>query len=159
YADHPFVDHIRKEILEQNSKLVADVSAGHILDNDVLSEFLEDTTHRSRLLASVLWALRFGAPEAESLFRALVPLADGGSAIRTGPRPVDSKGRKDKEKARLKQAIRDLKESERGRDKAVHDAEVSHRLLDKANRELNEVRNKYALAATEFEATITKLRE
>jgi hypothetical protein len=84
HPDHELVVWIRRTILEKNVELAKEISTGSVLNGDRLGKLLDELgSEGPRLLAAILWASEFDGPDAEALFRSLIPLATDG----VSPRP------------------------------------------------------------------------
>src|SRR5204862_5929855 len=83
--DHELVIWVRKQVVEEYPEIATDIGAGNLLRGDKLGSVLRDLGKEgARIVASVLWATRFEGPQAENLFRSLVPLAKNGFSRRSG---------------------------------------------------------------------------
>jgi len=73
--NHELIVAVRKTILAKNKKLVDEVSKVNAVQNRKVIELLNSKPDGPRQIASIIWALKFEAPDAERLFRIAVPLA------------------------------------------------------------------------------------
>ncbi len=160
HPDHELVSWVRKEILEKHPDLAKEVSTGSLLKGDRLREVLNELgADASRVLAAVLWASKFEGPQADALFRALVPLTQEGVS------PITKRivGHEDRQlrsvEVELKRVGRDLKQAKRTAEEAKHDLQVKERALKKSSRDLEEAQRKHRQAAEELDHLQKRFRE
>lgn len=152
HTDHDLVMLVRTEILEANQDVAREVESNRIFEGDRLAKLLSERASESlRVVAAVLWALRFPGPNSEFLFRILIPLAVGRSSSRAGrtERPAS-----DREVKSLKDTLKTIK---RERDQAQKEARDASRALrpkerayEEARQKLQEIERKYQNAAQEI---------
>ena len=150
YPDHDLVDFVRDEIRSENKELVEQISSGSLLEGETLSSFLRDQGEAGlRRLAAVLWASRFDGPDAEELFRFLVPLADGNSApgSRQGAAHV---GEEKKLKRELRKTSREYRETKRN-------SELAEKSLQRKERELEKLRAEYRAEKKEHRKVVEEV--
>lgn len=156
YPDHELVTGVRKKVLSQESDLADQISSGRILHAETLSGVLEDKNHGLLRLAAVLWALKFGPPESESLFRALVPLAQRAPSLKEASAEGVPLKEAKKESRRLEHA---LKESERLADDLSRRLRAGERAYQKVKPELDAERQKNLHALEQIEVLEEQARE
>ncbi len=159
WPDHDLVVTVREAILDEYDELASLVSKGELLQGGRLGELLNDPEGVFNLTA-VLWASRFESPQAEELFRCLVPLAVGASASGTdAPRRPGADRESMKElKAECRKLRRELKGSadEAGRLQAA--LRRSELALEKVRRDHGETRERAEAAAAEVGRLEDRLR-
>jgi Cft2 family RNA processing exonuclease len=148
YPDHELVTGVRKKVLAQETDLVDQISSGRILRAESLSGVLEDKNHGFLRLAAVLWALKFGPPESESLFRALVPLTQRAPSLKEASTEGAPLKEAKKEIRRLEHA---LKESERLADDLSRRLRAGERAYQKVKPELDAEKQKNVHALEQIE--------
>ena len=159
WPDHDLVITVREAILDEYDELASLVSEGDLLQGGRLAELLEDPEGVFNLTA-VLWASRFQAPQAEGLFRCLVPLAVSASASGTdaprGPR-ADRESLKQLN-AECRKLRRELKEAseETGRLQAA--LRRSELALERVRRDHREAGERAEAAAAEVGRLEDRLR-
>lgn len=150
HEDHELVATVRKSILKQHSELAKKVSTGALLQEHALSVALASSIDGARNVAAILWATKFLSPNAESLFRALVPLIE-----KSGPRETrktesaDNKELKDA-KAQLRKNTKALNDGERLVQQSKDRLKAKQHALDSSTRELEQVGRKLELAISEL---------
>ena len=157
--DHELVATVRKQILKKHEELARQISSGDLLRNDCLQEALNGLGGDGpRILTAVLWAAEFAGPGAESLFRALVPLATDGSARVVGTVPgIDD--RTSAIKADLRKTKKGRKNAVRIADRAQRELEAINKALDDSKRESEAIRGKYGAATEELQRARDHLHE
>jgi len=158
-ADHELVTRVRNQILEKHGDIAREVSGGKLLEGDRLGEVLAELGAAGpRLLAAVLWASEFKGPQAETLFRILVPLAQAGTSDASG-QPLDEDADLASLKAQLRDVDRARKQAERTADEAVRDLEPKEKALRRSMRDLQDAQQKCQDTANELQRLQKHLRD
>jgi Cft2 family RNA processing exonuclease len=158
--DHELVRWVREAILVKHQEVADEISSGNLLKGDRLGELLHELgTDGARLLAAVLWASEFDGPDAEELFRSLVPLAEDGASRGAGTAAGADDGQLKLLKAELRIARKELKQSTRAAEQAERALRLKERALARSRRELDEAQEKYRHAAEELGDVQARARE
>ena len=157
FPDHELVASIRERICAENEDLVEQVSTGSLLESGTLSDLLRERKDGLRRLAAVLWASEFAGPEAEELFRLLVPLADGlsGSALRKNAAGAGKEVEKEKEEK--KELKKELRKTSRAYREARQSSESAGKSLQRKERDLEKLRAEYKAEKQEHRKAVEDL--
>jgi Cft2 family RNA processing exonuclease len=160
HPNHELVALVRKEILESYSKLADEITTGKVFIGEKLAEILNELgPNGSRVLAAVLWALEFKDPNADMLFRILVPLAEGDDS-----QPAENDGNislDDSRKRSLKakrELARELTRVKRAAERTTQELQLKIRELQKTKGELEDTQRKYYASAAKLESVETGLK-
>ena len=163
HSNHELVAWVRKRILDQNTELATEISAGTLLVGDRLQEVLGLIgADGPQLLAAVLWAADFNGPGAEELFRNLIPIiAIGSSASIESPASTagSDSGEVRALRAKFRTTVRDRDRIKRIADEAARELQVKERALERSRRELDEAQRRLAGLAQERERLERQLRD
>jgi len=152
HPDHELVVSVREQILKKHDQVAKEISTGNLLVGDRLREVLDELgTNGPRVLAAVLWALDFKGPDAEALFRSIAPLVQDGTSRRTDPVVAQDERQVESLEARLRSAVREMKEAKRITDRALHDLQLKQQKLEKSRQELEEAQRKQRETAAELD--------
>lgn len=160
HPDHELVVAVRKQILKKHDQVAKEISTGGLLVEGRLRELLDELgLDGPRVLAGVLWALDFKGPEAEALFRSIAPLAQDGTSRQTGRVVAQDDRQVESLEARLRSAVREMKEAKRATDRAVHDLQLNQRKLEKNRQELEDAQGTQRETAAELDRVLEVCRE
>jgi Cft2 family RNA processing exonuclease len=159
--DHGLVDSVRKEILAKDGELAKQLSNGTLLREDDLGKFLRQLDREgARRLAAVLWASKFEAPEADVLFRMLVPLAQDGPGT-SAERPAAQTHELQLRELRveLRTTKDELNRERQNARKAQEQLRNKESALARAKQELKDPQKRYQAVVDERDALQNQLRE
>lgn len=160
HSDHELVIWVRRQILGKHGELAKEISTGSLLDGDRLGEVLSDLGGDGpSLLAAVLWASEFNGPDAEPLFRSLVPLAQDSTSRSTQKVVTHEDGLLQSLEADLRSVGRARKQAKRTAEQAVHDLQLKERALARSKRDLEDTQRRYRETAEELGRLQVRLRD
>ena len=158
YPDHDLVDFIRSNIRRENKELVDQISTGSLLESETLSGLLQDRRDGLRRLAAVLWASEFDGPDAEELFRLLVPLADAEFA--SGLSLENARVEEEKKLRReLRKTSRAYRETRRNSERSEKSLQRRERDLEKLRGEYQEEKKEHRKAVEDLERIREQIRQ
>jgi uncharacterized protein len=141
HEDHELVAWVRNNILGEHGGIAKEISSGTLLGGDRLGDVLRDLGEDGpRIVASVLWALKFDGPNAETLFRCLVPLAQNVTVSHPGKVPEGNSAQKLQS---LREKNRSLRKDLTNAREAADLANRSLRPLERLQRDLANTQRKY----------------
>lgn len=158
HSDHELVEDVRAILIAEHVDLVKEIRAGKLLSEERLADVLRDLGDDSpRILANLLWALKFDGPATEALFRDLVPLVaapafanDGNGSVKQSP----PKSHRD-----FKKIVRELKELKEKLSEAQKEFERKDRALERAKLEQRTAQDSYRAAAQKIEELESRVRK
>ncbi len=152
---------VREQILKKHDPRPArEILTGSLLAGGRLGEVLDELgVDGARVLAAVLWALEFKGPSAEALFRSIAPLVQDGTSRQTDRVVAQDDRQVESLQARLRSAVRDMKEAKRSTDRAVHDLQLKQQKLEKSRQELEDAQRKQRETAAELDRVQEVCRE
>ena len=158
HPDHDLVDSVRSMIRRENKELVHQISNGSLLESEALSALLQDRRDGLRRLAAVLWASEFDGPDAEELFRLLVPLADADFA--SGLSQESARVEEEKELRReLRKTSRAYRETRRNSERAEKNLQRRESDLEKLRREYQAEKKEHLKAVEDLERVREQMRQ
>lgn len=161
HPNHELVALVRKEILESYSKLADEITTGKVFIGEKLAEILNELgPNGSRVLAAVLWALEFKGPNADMLFRILVPLAeDGDSQSSESKEAVTHDDHRKRSLKAKRESVRDFARVKRAVEQATKDLQLKSQALEKTKSDLSASQHKLHELAQKFETVESQLKD
>lgn len=151
HPDHELVERTRKAILAKHGELVKEISSGELLQDGKLETVLHELGGDGpQVLAAILWASKFDGPAAETLFRSLVPLANGGSLPTTRKRAPQEPAHINLLRVKLREAEKGRKQAEKAVQDVDRRAKIKERAFERARKEWEETRRAYGEAIGEL---------
>jgi len=152
HPDHELVISVREQVLKEHDQVAKEISTGSLLAGDRLREVLDDLgTDGPHILAAVLWALEFKGPDADALFRSIAPLVQDVTSRQTDRVAAQDDRHVESLEAKLRSAVRDMKEAKRTTDRTLHDLQLNQQKLERSRQELEDARRKQRDTAAELD--------
>jgi Cft2 family RNA processing exonuclease len=151
HGDHELVATVRKSILKKHAELAKSVLAGALLEESVLTSALASNVDGARNIAATLWATKFQSPNAESLFRALVPLIEKSRLRETKKSDAAEQKQLKEAKAQLRKATKELKDGELLVQQSKEQLKAKQRAIEAIKREFEQVKSRLLVVISELE--------
>jgi Cft2 family RNA processing exonuclease len=159
-SEHELVKGIRQKILSKYKAAAQSIMAGDFLEGDTLNGTLEDLGPGGpQILAAVIWAGEFAGPDAEFLFRLLVPLAESNDPEPEERSAIGDSGQVQTLKGEIRRLKKDLRNATRRAERAELAKQQQQRPVAKVREELQRVQQSVDKAGEENERLRCQLQE